>query len=304
MINKQYHTPVLMAEVMEGLRVREGGRYVDATVGGGGHTEKILEKGGKVLGIDRDNDAINYVGEKLKRWIENGKLKIEKANFDRLSEIIEEKTDCHGSSADEPRNDWRKVDGILFDLGISSHQIGTAGRGFAFQLTGPLDMRMDSVLSVTAADLVNALSEKELKSLFFKFGGEIRAGAISRAIVESRKNKRIETTRELAEIIEKVVRIKDRLHPATKTFMALRIAVNDELNSLKRALPQAVELLVGGGRLAVISFHDGEDRIVKNFIRKNELLKKVNKKPIVSEQSEIISNPRARSAKLRVAEKI
>lgn len=293
MTNKQYHQPVLVKEVIEALRVEAGGKYIDATLGGGGHTEIILKKGGRVLGIDRDREAIDYVEERSKRWIENGKLKLVNSNFDQLAEIT-----------DEPRSDWSEVDGVLFDLGISSHQVDVASRGFAFQLEGPLDMRMDSALSVTAADLINALSEKELKSLFFKFGGEIRAGAISRAVVEARKEKKIKTTQELVKIIEEVVRTKSRLHPATKVFMALRIVVNDELNSLTKALPQAVELLKKGGRVVVISFHDGEDRIVKNFVKKNELLKVVNKKPIVAGQIEIISNPRSRSAKLRVAEKI
>lgn len=286
-----YHISVLLNEVMEGLNIKAGGRYIDATLGGGGHTEKILERGGKVLGIDRDKEAMDYVSGKLAKWMENGNLRLENANFDQLKEIAE-------------KNDWRNAQGILFDLGVSSHQIDTAFRGFSFQSEGPLDMRMDMTLSVTAADLVNALSEKELKDLFFRFGGEKKSGLIARAIVETRKKRKIKTTRELAEAIERVIKNNDRLHPATKVFMALRIVVNDELNSLEKALPQAVELLVKGGRLVVISFHEGEDRIVKNFFRRNELLKMINKKPIMVERIEIISNPRARSAKLRVAEKI
>lgn len=279
---------------MKKLNIKSEGRYIDATVGGGGHAEKILESGGKVLGIDRDREAIDYVSEKLAKWMEKGNLKLKNSNFNELWEIA-------------VKNDWQNVDGVLFDLGISSHQIDTAGRGFAFQLEGPLDMRMDAGLSVTAADLVNALSEKELKDLFFRFGGEKKAGLISRAIAEARKRKKIETTRELVEVIERVIPVTARrrkLHPATKVFMALRIAVNDEPNSLKKALPQAVELLVKGGLLAVISFHDGEDRIVKNFIKRSEFLKIINKKPVTAGQTEIAHNPRARSAKLRAAEKI
>lgn len=291
MIIKQYHQPVLVKEVIAGFKVEAEGRYIDATVGGGGHTEEILKKGGKVLGIDRDREAIDYVSKKFNRWIEQGNLKLENTNFSHLGEAA-------------VKNGWKKADGVLFDLGMSSHQINTTSRGFSFQSNGPLDMRMDSELAVKASDLVNALSEKELGNLFMGIGGEKKARLISRAIVKARKIKRIETTRDLVEVIEGVVKRDGHLHPATKIFMALRMAVNNELDSLEEALPQAVDLLAGGGRLAVISFHDGEDQIVKNFIKGNEFLKVINKKPLMAGQIEIISNPRARSAKLRLAERI
>lgn len=281
-----YHIPVLLKEVLEYLKVEPGKKYIDCTLGGGGHTKAIAKAGGIVLAIDQDDDAIKNFG-----IVEN--VVVRKGNFARLKDIAD------GAG-------FEKVHGILMDLGVSSHQLETENRGFSFNKDAKLDMRMDpATQSVTAADLVNAGGEKELANLFWKFGEEVASRKIAKAIVEFRKNKKIETTNELANIILKVRHktVGDRTHPATRVFQALRIAVNDEMASLEVALPQTVELLDRGGRLAVISFHSLEDRIVKNFMEVS-VLKVITKKPVMASREEIDANPRARSGKLRIAEKI
>ena len=293
-MNNGYHQPVLVKETIAMLKIRHGGKYIDATLGGGGHTKKILESGGLVLGIDKDPEALTRIKNELPNYIKERKLIIHRGNFENLDTIAKE-------------NGFGTVNGVLFDLGMSSDQF-ESGRGFSFMKDEPLDMRMDPDLGVTAADLVNALSQKELFGIFTKFAQVERAREISGAIVENRKLLPIKTTRELVEIIESVpaYRRQTDLHPATKVFMALRIAVNNEQESLERVLPQASKLLVTGGRLAVISFHQGEDRIVKQFFRNGQTMgiKEINKKPIMVSASEVKSNPRSRSAKLRVGEKI
>lgn len=292
----EYHIPVLLQEAIDGLDVKPDNQYIDTTIGGGGHTREILNKKGKVLGIDTDPEALEYVGENFQLPISNNQLKLAHGNFAHLKEIAQQ-------------NGLTKTAGILFDLGVSSHELEKEERGFSFNTDAALDMRMDPALKVTAADLVNGLNEGELYELFNKYGEEFHSRAIARAIVRARTLKPIKTCNELAGIILRVRgRARgDRTHPATRVFQALRIAVNDELNSLKDALPQALEILDKKGRLVILSFHSLEDRIVKNFFKEQKKLGILNiltKKPIVPGEEEIEENPRARSAKLRIAEKI
>ena len=292
-----FHTPVLLKEVIEYLEVQLGKKYIDATMGGGGHGFEILKLGGKVLGIDCDQEAIDYVKEKLKdqssKIKANKDLILVKGNFRDIDEIAR-------------LNGFEKVSGILFDLGVSSYQLETPGRGFSFQKEGPLDMRMDKDLGVRAADLINALSKKELYELFTKMGEERNAWAISSSIVRARRVKKIETTRELASIIEKIGGATSAFAKASadkRVFQALRIAVNDELSSLQEALLKTIDLLDKNGRIAVISFHSLEDRIVKDSFKKFQkqgLGTILTKKPIIAGNSEVQGNIRARSAKLRV----
>lgn len=291
-----YHIPVLLKETVFYLDVRRDEKYIDCTLGGGGHTAGIIEAGGIVLGIDQDLEAIEHVSKNLKFEIRNLKLVLKHGDFAHLNEIAQDAG-------------FTKVSGILFDLGVSSHQLETDYRGFSFNANAPLDMRKDQKgQTVTAADLVNAGSELELANLFWKYGEERDSRAIARAIVEYRQTKKVETTDELAKIILKVSHrhnSADRTHPATRVFQALRIAVNDELAGLEMALVQAVEILKPGGRLAVISFHSLEDRIVKTFMRMNtNSLRIVTNKPVGPSEDEVRRNPRARSGKLRVAEKL
>ncbi len=298
-----YHIPVMLSEVLENLDIKPGGWYVDCNLGGGGHTEGILKRGGKVLGIDLDPDAINEVAK-------NHNLKVEE--IDGHLQVISENLILYQTNFKNIKEAARLIKGpimgVLFDLGVSSYQLETPKRGFSFNLEAPLDMRMDTRFGVTAKDLINGLYEKELAELFWKYGEERFSRPISKRIVEYRQKKQIETTNELADIIISVRRksSKDRTHPATRVFQALRIAVNDELRSLEEALPNALDVLTPGGRLAIISFHSLEDRIVKNFLKeKGEqgLLRIITKKPVEPTEEEVIQNPRARSGKLRVAEK-
>lgn len=287
----KFHTPVLTKESIDYLKIKKDCWYIDCTLGGGGHAIEIIKNGGKVLGIDQDPDAIDEVSKKFSEEIEQGKLILKKDNFINLKHL----------------ND--PVCGVLFDLGLSSHQLEKRERGFSFNSDAPLDMRMDPDLAVSAKDLVNVLHSGELSELFSKFGEEDMAQKIAREIVEERKKKKIETTKQLADLILKINprRSRDRIHPATKVFQALRIAVNDELNNLKSALPEALEVLEKGGRVVVISFHSLEDRIVKDFFIEQESLGKVKiltDKPILPGEDEVFVNPRSRSAKMRVAEKI
>lgn len=294
-----YHTSVLLNETIDLLNVEPGKRYIDGTLGGGGHTFEILDRGGIVLSLDFDNDALAYVSEKVKS--QNSKVKIgenlflARGNFKNIDKLAKE-------------NGIEAVDGVLFDLGVSSHHFDTPERGFSVQKEGPLDMRMDQDLGVKAADLLNILTKGELYELFTKFGEERFAYAISNSIVRSRQVKRIETTTDLVGIINRVVpKGRENINPATRVFQALRIAVNDELNNLTEALPKALALLKSNGRVAVISFHSLEDRIVKNTFKEweeKELGTIITKKPIVPTESEIQMNTRSRSSKLRVFQKM
>lgn len=289
-----YHTSVLLQETIAQLRVAAGKQYIDGTIGGGGHAGAILEKGGLVLGIDVDSDALANIKKNYQLPIANAQLILTKGNFKDIDTIARE-------------NEFESVAGILLDLGVSSHHFDEPERGFSFGHEALLDMRMDKDLRVKAGDLVNVLTKNELIELFTKLGEEPFARPIATHIIEARKIKPITMTTELAEIIKKAVPYTKKINPATKVFQALRIAVNDELNNLTEALPKAVTLLESGGRLAVISFHSLEDRIVKRSFLEfaaDGLGTIITKKPIIPENNEIKANSRSRSAKLRVFERI
>lgn len=304
-ITEDYHLPALLKETIDFLKVKPEGKYIDATLGGGGHSQEIVGNGGKLLAIDTDPEAVEYAKKRLDeivcRLTKEGKKVftpiIVLANFSRIDEVAS-------------KEGFFQVDGILFDLGVSSHQLESDWRGFSFNQGGILDMRMNPDLAVTAKDLVNGLNQGELEQLFSRLGEEKLAKKYAKAICETRKNKQITTCDELAGIIlaNSPPRGRfDRTHPATRVFQALRIAVNDELNSIKEALPKAVNLLKSGGRIAVLSFHSLEDRIAKEFFNEQSeknIIKIITDKPIEPSLEESQKNPRARSAKLRVAEKI
>jgi len=298
----EFHRPVLLKEVIENLKIKKNGKYIDGTVGGAGHSEAILKLGGNILGIDYDPEALNYAREHLSAACpfpdESRELdaswRLVRGNFKNLGKIAKE-------------NNFQPVDGILLDLGVSSHQLETPERGFSFNSDESLDMRMDPELKVTAQDLINVLNKGELEKLFQKFAQEKRSRQLAEAIVDARSVSPIKTGRQLAEIILKVKYKTGKINPATQIFQALRIAVNDEINNLKEVLPEALKILKPGGRLAIISFHSGEDRIVKQFFRdqaEKGLIKKIFKKPLSPSFEEVKANPRSRSAKLRVAEKV
>ncbi len=299
-----YHTPVMPKEVLQLLDVQKNSWYIDCNLGGGGHTEEILKRGGNVLGLDLDPEAVKFVANRygLKTQEVNGHLQAISENL-----IIYQ---TNFANVDEAAEKFGiKPEGILFDLGVSTYQLETANRGFSFNLDAPLDMRMNPNIGVPAKDLVNGLYEKELAGLFWKFGEERFARQIAKKIVQERGKKPIQTTNELANIILSVRHRTpaDRTHPATRVFQALRIAVNDELNSLTEALPKAFEILQPGGKLVIISFHSLEDRIVKNFFAnlvKLNKAKPLTKKPAEPTEEEIKQNPRSRSGKLRGVEKI
>ncbi|MCX6816324.1 MAG: 16S rRNA (cytosine(1402)-N(4))-methyltransferase RsmH [Candidatus Beckwithbacteria bacterium] len=291
MTDNYLHQPVLLHEVIDSLQVKPGEAYLDATIGSAGHAVEIVKRGGRVFGLDVDPAALERARNRL-HSCPGADFKLTKRNFGQLEAAAK---------------DWQisAFSGILFDLGLSSDQLADDQRGFSFLQDSPLDMRADPDLAVTAADLVNGLNKGELNELFQKLGEEPRALAISDEIVHSRARQPITTTAQLVKIVKEAVGGRyQRINPATKVFQALRIAVNDELNNLKAALPQAVALLKPGGRLAVISFHSLEDRIVKNFMKDNQNLKILYKHPVKPGREEILANPRSRSAKLRVAIKL
>ena len=290
------HIPVLTKEVLELLDPKENENFIDCTVGQGGHTVLILEKNkpnGKVLGIDLDPDQI----ESCKLIIKDSRLILVNDSYANLKEIIE-------------RNNFGPVSGILLDLGMSSAQLEGTQKGFSFQKDETLDMRYSTAQTLTAKIIVNEYSKEELEKILQEYGEERFARKIAEKIIEGRKIKRIESTLQLVEIIKKAgyplagrSRFShSKIHCATRTFQALRIAVNDELENLKSVLPQAVSILSSGGRIVVISFHSLEDRIVKNFFKEKDkegVIKILTKKPLMAEDGELILNPRSRSAKLR-----
>lgn len=285
-----YHKAVLLSEIIEYLKPTKGKVFIDATLGGGSHTKALLDQGATVIGVDQDPDAVAFV--KSRSDLDHTRLTIVNEGFETAFDALPSDT---------------KVDGILFDLGVSSHQLDTPQRGFSFQSDAPLDMRMSPDLAVTAKDLINGLGKRELYELFTKYGDEKLARPIAEALVRARRLKPIETTGHLARLVERVYgRRHSHLHPATKVFQALRIAINDELNTLTSTLPKAIRLLNPGGRLAIISFHEGEDRIAKNFTKNLEpdSWRILFKKPLTPTPQEIAQNARSRSAKLRVVEKI
>lgn len=279
------HEPVLLPTVLDYLAPQVGHIHIDGTVGAGGHALVLVQAilpGGHLYGFDQDEAALAIARQTLADYGEQ--VTLYHANFDQMS-----------------RYDLPKADSILLDLGVSSMHLDQPERGFSFQQDGPLDMRMDTSQGDTAADLVNHLSERELADIIYQYGEERNSRRIARTIVQHRP---VHTTGALADIVLKAHRgPRQRIHPATRTFQALRIAVNDELGALARVLPQAVDLLKPAGRLAVISFHSLEDRIVKRYFQQHEDLQKLTKKPITATEVEISRNPRARSAKLRVAER-
>jgi len=326
------HVPVLFDEVMMYLRPQAGGVYIDGTLGGGGHTQAMLERSapdGRILAIDTDAQAITRANAHLARYITEGRLVLAHGNFADLRTIADETS-------------FTGVQGVLLDLGFSSDQMNDAQRGFAFSVDGPLDMRLDTSLSLSAADLVNTMSEQELADIFWRYGEESRSRQIARRIVRARERGAITRTAQLASLVASGVPHKPgAIHPATRTFQALRIAVNHELEHLEAVLPQILDVLyvpqekgdemtqnedknvsTPGGRMAIISFHSLEDRIVKEFMRREAKdcicpphvpvcicghkarLKIITPKPIGPGAHETEQNPRSRSAKLRVAEAI
>lgn len=307
-----FHEPVMCKEVLALLGCRPGGTYVDCTVGGGGHAQAILEKtdpDGRLIGIDRDRDALLASEKRLQSF---GRRKIlVKANFADIGNVL-------------TNLNIKKVDGILLDLGVSSHQLNTGDRGFSFSLNAPLDMRMDQDDRFTACDLVNLSPEKELRKIISAYGEEPMAGRIARAILMKRAAAPIRTTTELADVIYHAVPAvyrRGKIHPATRTFQALRIAVNDELSNLRKAISSGIDVLKRGGRFCIISFHSLEDRIVKEAFRAAEKacicspglpvcvchaeprLRVLTRRPVYPGKIETDSNPRARSARLRTAER-
>jgi 16S rRNA (cytosine1402-N4)-methyltransferase len=307
---ERLHTPVLLAESLAFLNVREGGKYVDATLGLGGHAEAILQTPDTTLiGIDQDGAAIGYAVERLARF--GDRLTIKKGNFSEIKTILE----SFGIA---------KVDGIIADLGVSSLQLDAEERGFSFRGDAPLDMRMDPTAGSTAADLLAELSEEEIANVIYQFGEERFSRRIARRIVERRNaGQPVTTTRELADIVERSVKRspKDKIHPATRTFQALRIAVNREIEILEEFINDAVELLTDDGRIVIISFHSLEDRIVKQTFQKltgkcmcppripqcvcgaSKKIEILTRKPVTASEIETDTNPRARSAKLRAAQR-
>ena len=304
------HEPVLLEEALLALQPAPGRLYVDGTVGGGGHAEAILEAsgpGGRLVGFDRDDWALAAAARRLKRF--GDRLELHREPFAGLAKCLA-KASC---------------DGVLLDLGVSSPQLDEAERGFSFQVEGPLDMRMDRRQPVSAAQLVNELEAGELATIFWELGGERRSRRIARAIVEQRDMQRIETTLQLADTVERVCpRRGARTHPATGVFQALRMAVNDELGQVQAGLDAAWSVLKPGGCLAVITFHSGEDRLVKQFSRRlakpytvrgdvdvpelreprEPLARELSRKAIKPSDAEVGRNPRSRSAQMRAMEKL
>ncbi len=305
------HTPVLLSQVIAGLNLRRGATCIDATTGGGGHAEAMLQAtgpDGRLLGLDADTEAIARVRLRLAAYAD--RVTLIQTNFRELA-------------AAATANGFTAVDAILLDLGVSSYQLGDPARGFSFLSDGPLDMRMDPRGDLTAAEIVNEWPQEELANVIYRYGEETHSRRIARAIVAARP---LRTTAELAEVVAGGPnRPSGRIHPATRTFQALRIAVNDELGALEAALPQALGLLAAGGRVAVIAFHSLEDRIVKQFMQREArdcvcppdltrvglcrcghkaTVRIITRKPIPPDEGEVIANPRSRSAKLRIAERL
>ena len=301
------HAPVLTEEAIRFLAVQPGGRYVDCTLGAGGHARAIMEAaspGGLLLGLDADPKAIAAAARTLEPFGQS--LRLVEANFRELEAI------CR-------RHNFIPVHGVLFDLGLSSLQLAEPGRGFSFQADAPLDMRFNPSQQLTAAEIVNLYAEEELADVIWRYGEEPGSRRIARAVVRARP---VRTTRQLAEIVSRTVPGRGRIHPATRTFQALRIAVNDELGALESGLEQAVAVLGRGGRLVVISFHSLEDRIVKQFLQRESrdcicppenitctcghhaTLRLLTKHTVTPQPHEVANNPRSRSARLRAAEKL
>lgn len=298
------HIPVLLKEVIEFLNPEPNDNFVDCTLGGGGHSLEILEKikpNGKILAIDLDHGALEVFENTISGFGDKERVTLVNGNFADLEDIAD-------------KNNFKSVKGILLDLGFSSNQLEEGGRGLSFLKDEPLDMRLGAISSsgggergeVAAEDIINSYRYEDLARIFREYGEERNAGRIAKTICEYRKKNKIKTTGQLVEVVSKV-NYRSRIHPATRVFQALRIAVNQELDNLEKVLPQAVKILEPKGRLAVISFHSLEDRIVKHFFRNKKqegALNILTKKPFRPSEQEAMANPRSRSAKLRVAEKI
>ena len=310
-MDRAAHVPVLLHECVEGLKIDPTGIYVDGTLGRGGHSEAVAERltTGLLLGIDRDETAIAQAGERLRPF--GRRVRLVHGNFRDIGAILD------GQGID-------RADGMLFDLGVSSPQLDDAARGFSYMTDAPLDMRMDRTAALSAFYVVNCWDEAELRRIFFEYGEERYSARIA-AIVKSRAQREIGTTLELVEVIKAAMpaaALREKQHPAKRCFQAIRIAVNDELGALREMLDTAMDRLKPGGRIAVISFHSLEDRIVKTAIRAREngctcppglpvcvcgfrqTMRSVTRKPITPSQRELEENPRSRSAKLRIAERI
>lgn len=288
-----YHQPVMVAEVVQYLITDPNGVYVDATVGDGGHAKAILEKTSPqaiVVGIDRDREAIETASQVLADF--GSRVKLVQGSFSTIAEILNQ-VNVEG------------IDGILFDLGVSSRQLDVPERGFSFSQDGPLDMRMDRTQKMNACQVVNTFTEKELADIFFYYGEEHKSRKIARSIVLARQKKSITTTSELEKIIWNCnPGRRGGIHPATRVFMALRIYINHELDELPKALESVLQFMKEGARMVVLSYHSLEDRVVKNFLRTHDQLEVINRKPMTPSQQEIQVNPRARSARMRVAQKM
>lgn len=296
------HVPVLLKEVVQYLNPRPNQNFIDCTLGGGGHAEAILENispSGRLLGIDCNEGSLKLAEKRLERF--RNRCIFVCNNFVNLTKIIRE-------------NSFISISGVLFDLGLSSYLLEESKKGFSFRKDEYLDMRYGQLPGIsqqlTAADIVNTYPEKELIEIFKKYGEERYTRRIAQEIVQTRKKEKIDTTSKLVDVILRAIPLnykRRRIHPATKVFQSLRIAVNNELENLKEVLPQAIKILEPKGRLIVISYHSLEDRIVKNFFRersRENILKIITKKPVTPTREEIIANPRSRSAKMRVGEKI
>ena len=289
-----YHKPVLLKETIENLKVEKGKKYIDATLGDGGHTIEILKKGGEVLGIEINEDALERAKERVTKEGFEKEFTGVLGNFKNIEEIAK-------------KSGFERVSGVVYDLGYSSFELEESGLGLSFQLDEPLDMRLDKTLGVTAADLLNSLSERDIANLIYQYSDERLAKKFAKAIVDARNLKKIQTTGDLVEIIKSVSSPgyeRGRINPATRTFQALRIVVNDEMENLKKSLPQAARLLLPGSVIVLITFHSLEDKVAKEFSHcARPSVDEVYKKPLTPAEEEILQNPRSRSAKLRVFEK-
>ena len=305
-----HHVSVLLDESIQALQIKQGGLYVDGTLGGGGHSSEILRRGGRLIGIDQDEAAIEAAGQRLSPYA--GQFQLVRDNFRNLNEILS-------------RLGVDRADGFLFDLGVSSPQLDDASRGFSYMQNAPLDMRMDQSAGLSAWDVVNTWPRTELRRILYEYAEERYAPQIAAAIERQREKRPIETTLELADVIRAAMpaqALREKQHPAKRSFQAIRIAVNDELGAIETMMETAPDKLKVGGRLCVVSFHSLEDRIIKSGIAAREngctcpreapictcgfvkTLRSVSRKPILPSEEEIESNPRSRSAKLRVAERV